>query len=40
MQKNICVPPREEHSKETNMKARYVKEPILGGHDWIVSFDY
>ena len=21
------------------MKAAYVKEPILGGHDWIVSFD-
>ena len=39
MQKNICVPPREEHSKETKYEGAYVKEPILGGHDWIVSFD-
>ena len=39
MQKNICVPPREEHSKETKYEGAYVKEPLLGGHDWIVSFD-
>ena len=39
LQKNICVPPREEHSKETKYEGAYVKEPILGGHDWIVSFD-
>ena len=30
MQKNICVPPREEHSKETKYEGAYVKEPILG----------
>src|SRR6056300_1538168 len=39
MQKNIAVPPREENSKETKYEGAYVKEPILGGHDWIVSFD-
>ena len=39
MKKNIMVPPREEHSKETKYEGAYVKEPILGGHDWIVSFD-
>jgi DNA polymerase elongation subunit (family B) len=39
LQKNICVPPREEHSKETKYEGAYVKEPILGGHNWIVSFD-
>ena len=39
MQKGICVPPREEFSKETKYEGAYVKEPILGGHDWIVSFD-
>ena len=39
MQKNICIPPREDHSKETKYEGAYVKEPILGGHDWIVSFD-
>ena len=39
MTKNICVPPREENSKETKYEGAYVKEPIIGGHDWIVSFD-
>ena len=39
MKKNICVPPREEHQKDTKYEGAYVKEPILGGHDWIVSFD-
>ena len=39
MKKNICVPPREENSKETKYEGAYVKEPIVGGHDWIVSFD-
>ena len=38
MQKNICAT-KEEHSKETKYEGAYVKEPILGGHDWIVSFD-
>ena len=28
MQKNICVPPREEFSKETKYVGAYVKEPI------------
>ena len=39
MKKNIAVPPREEHSKETKYEGAYVKEPQLGGHNWIVSFD-
>ena len=39
MRKNIAVPPREEHSKETKYEGAYVKEPILGQHKWIVSFD-
>ncbi len=39
MQKNICVPPREEHSKETKYEGAYVKPPIVGQHKWIVSFD-
>ena len=33
------MPPREEHSKETKYEGAYVKEPQLGGHKWIVSFD-
>jgi len=37
--KNICVPPREDHIKETKYEGAYVKEPITGMHKWIVSFD-
>ena len=39
MKKNICVPPREEHSKETKYEGAYVKEPTVGQHKWVVSFD-
>jgi DNA polymerase elongation subunit (family B) len=38
-EKKIAIPPREEHAKDTKYEGAYVKEPILGGHDWIVSFD-
>ena len=38
-EKNIAIPPREEHTKDVKYEGAYVKEPILGGHDWIVSFD-
>jgi len=39
MKKNICVPPREEHSKDTKYEGAYVKEPKLGMQKWVVSFD-
>ena len=39
LQKNICVPPREEHQKDTKYEGAYVKDPALGMHNWIVSFD-
>jgi DNA polymerase elongation subunit (family B) len=39
MKKNICVPPREEHSKETKYEGAYVKEPKVGQHKWVTSFD-
>ena len=38
-EKKIAIPPREEHAKDTKYEGAYVKEPLLGGHDWIVSFD-
>jgi len=38
-EKKIAIPPREEHTKDVKYEGAYVKEPILGGHDWIVSFD-
>ena len=39
MTKKICVPPREDHIKDTKYEGAYVKEPIVGMHDWVVSFD-
>jgi DNA polymerase elongation subunit (family B) len=39
MKKNICIPPREEHSKDTKYEGAYVKEPKLGMQHWVVSFD-
>ena len=37
--KNIVIPPREEHEKDTQYEGAYVKDPQLGLHKWIVSFD-
>ena len=39
LKKNICVPPREEHIKDMKYEGAYVKEPQLGQHKWVVSFD-
>jgi len=37
--KNIVIPPREDHEKDTQYEGAYVKDPQLGLHNWIVSFD-
>ena len=39
LKKNIMIPPREDHDKETQYEGAYVKDPQLGLHNWIVSFD-
>ena len=33
------IPPREEHEKDAKYEGAYVKDPQLGLHKWIVSFD-
>lgn len=38
LNKHIQIPPTETHQKESYMGG-YVKEPILGRSDWVVSFD-
>ena len=35
----IVVPPRQEHEKDTKYEGAYVKDPQVGMHNWIVSFD-
>ena len=39
MQKNIVVPPKEVGDKENKVEGAYVKDPQVGMHDWVVSFD-
>ena len=37
--KKIIVPPKNFAEKDTQYAGAYVKDPIVGKHDWIVSFD-
>lgn len=41
MKKNIVIPQRriKDQDKNTQFTGAYVKEPIVGMHNWIVSFD-
>jgi len=38
-EKNIVVPPRKGSKKDEKYAGAYVKEPIPGKYDWVVSFD-
>lgn len=37
--KNVVVPPLERREKDAAYAGAYVKDPIIGFHDWIASFD-
>ena len=37
--RNIVIPPRNKSSKNEKYAGAYVKEPIPGKYDWVVSFD-
>jgi DNA polymerase elongation subunit (family B) len=37
--KNVVVPPIEKHEKDTAYVGAYVKDPLIGFHDWVASFD-
>ena len=39
LRKNIVIPPKKHSSKSANFEGAFVKEPILGMHDWVVNFD-
>ena len=39
LSKNICIPPREDNIKDEKYEGAYVKEPQIGMHKWVVSFD-
>ena len=38
-ERNIVIPQKESRSKSEQYAGAYVKEPITGAHDWVVSFD-
>ena len=37
--KNVVIPAVKESTKSETYEGAYVKDPIIGFHDWIVSFD-
>ena len=37
--RNIVIPPKEEANKDEKYEGAYVKEPIPGLYEWVVSFD-
>jgi len=37
--RNIVIPPKEKSDKDSKYAGAYVKEPIPGRYDWVVSFD-
>ena len=37
--RNIVIPQKENRSKTEQYAGAYVKEPITGAHEWVVSFD-
>jgi len=37
--RNIVIPPKEKTDKDSKYAGAYVKEPIPGKYDWVVSFD-
>ena len=37
--RNIVIPPKQESRKDNKYAGAYVKEPIPGIYDWVVSFD-
>jgi DNA polymerase elongation subunit (family B) len=37
--KNVVIPPKEKADKESEYEGAYVKEPIPGLYDYVVSFD-
>lgn len=39
IERNIVISEVEQGSKSTQYEGAYVKDPIIGKHDWVVSFD-
>ena len=38
-EKNLVIPQKREHKKVDKFEGAYVKDPIIGMHNWVMSFD-
>lgn len=39
LEENVVIPPKGSFSKDEKYEGAYVREPDIGMHDWVVSFD-
>ena len=39
VKKNIVIPQKTENEKSGKYEGAYVKDPIVGMHQWVISFD-
>ncbi len=39
LDKNVVIPPKGDFHKDEKYEGAYVREPKVGMHDWVVSFD-
>ena len=39
LRKNIVIPPKTTSHKSSQFEGAYVKDPLLGAHNWVVNFD-
>jgi len=39
LEKNIIVPPKQSSKKDSAFEGAYVKDPQVGMHEWVASFD-
>lgn len=39
LEKNVVIPPKQEFSKSQKYEGAYVRDPEIGMHEWVVSFD-
>ena len=38
-ERNIVIPQKAEHKKKEKFEGAYVKDPLVGMHNWVMSFD-
>jgi len=38
-ERNLVIPPKKEHEKNEKYEGAYVKDPQVGMHNWVMSFD-